>query len=317
VKRATLHAAPGVSSHHGGTALVVLSLLLLNWADSASAQDLAPRAYWPAPVGTRILIVGYQNSSGDVVTDPSLPVTGVDSTIHTGVLGYQHTFDLFGRTGTLQLQLPYVDGTTTGMVASQPGRRDVNGLGDVTATLSINLLGAPAMTRGEFRALLADPHPLLGASIRVVAPTGEYDADRLINIGTNRWAVRGQLGAIVPFAPRWMLEMSLGIWWFQDNDQFLGMTREQDPIGGLNISLVRGFGGTLWASLDANYYVGGRTTVGADRNADLQRNSRLGITIFYPLKGRHALKANISEGVVTESGGDFRMIGLTYLYAIP
>jgi len=317
VKRATPHVSPVTSPYHSGTALVVLSLLLLSSAGSAIAQDLAPRAYWPAPVGTRILILGYQNTSGDVVTDPSLPVSGVDSTIHTSLLGYQQALNLFGRSSTLQFQLPYVDGTTTGMLANEPARRDIGGLGDLVTTLSINLRGAPAMTRNEFLALLADPHPVLGASIRVVAPTGQYHTDRLINIGTNRWAVRGQLGVILPFAPRWMLEMAVGAWWFQDNDEFIGTTREQDPLGALNVSLVRGFRGTVWGSLDANYYVGGRTTVGGDRSADLQRNARLGMTIFYPFKGRHAFKASISEGVVTESGGDFRMLGLTYLYAIP
>ena len=282
----------------------------------ATAQDLTPRTYWPAPKGTRLLIVGYAHQAGDVVTDPSIPLTGVDSRIDSAVLAYQQTIDLFGRTGNVQLELPYVDGTTTGMVSDEPGRRDVRGLGDFAATLTINLLGAPTMSVAEIQELRRQPRPILGASIKILAPTGEYEADKLINIGTNRWAARIQLGYIRPLTRKWLLEMSAGAWFFEDNDEFLDTKREQDPIGALNLHLVRRFRPGFWASLDLNYYLGGHTTVGGDRNADLQRNSRMGLSIAYPFKGRHGIKAGISGGVVTESGGDFRTITLNYIYRI-
>ena len=282
----------------------------------ALAQDLTPRTYWPAPTGTRLLIVGYAYQTGDVVTDPSIPITGVDSKIDSAVLAYQQTLDILGRTGNLQFEVPYVDGTTTGMVSDEPGRRDVSGFGDIGATLTINLVGAPSMSPAEFQALRRNPHPILGASIKIVAPTGEYEPDKLINIGTNRWAVRFRLGYIRPLTPKWLLEMSAGAWFFQDNDEFLGETRKQDPIGALNIHLVRRFSPGFWASLDLNYYVGGHTTVGAERRADLQRNSRLGLSVAYPFRRRHAFKLGISEGVVTQSGGDFRSITFNYVYRI-
>ena len=282
----------------------------------ALAQDLTPRTYWPAPTGTRLLIVGYAYQTGDVVTDPSIPITGVDSNIDSAVLAFQQTLDIFDRTGNLQFEVPYVDGTTTGMVSDEPGRRDVSGFGDIAATLTINLIGAPSMSPTEFQELRRNPHPILGASIKIVAPTGEYEPDKLINIGTNRWAVRFRLGYIRPLTPKWLLEMSAGAWFFQDNDEFLGETRKQDPIGALNIHLVRRFSPGFWGSLDLNYYVGGHTTVGAERRADLQRNSRLGLSVAYPFRRRHAFKLGISEGVVTQSGGDFRSITFNYVYRI-
>jgi hypothetical protein len=282
----------------------------------ALAQDLTPRTYWPAPNGTRLVILGYAHQTGDVVTDPSLPITGVDSRINSAVIAFQQTLDFFGRTGNFQLSVPYVDGTTTGMVSDEPGRRDISGIGDVSVTLTINLLGAPSMSPVDFQALRQNPRPILGASIKVLAPTGEYESDRLINIGTNRWAARMQFGYIRPLSRKWLLEVSAGAWFFGDNDEFLGETRKQDPIGALNIHLVRRFKPGLWASLDLNYYVGGHTTVGTERRADLQRNSRLGFSVAYPFRRRHVLKLGISEGMVTESGGDFRTINLNYVYRI-
>jgi hypothetical protein len=296
--------------------VAALLLVAVSASVDALAQDLTPRTYWPAPKGTQLVIFGYAHQTGDVVTDPSIPITGVDSRIDSAVLAYQQTIDLYGRTGNFQVELPYVDGTTTGMVSDVPGRRDVAGIGDVAATLTINLRGAPSMSPAEFQVMRQSPRPILGASIKVLAPTGDYEADKLINIGTNRWAVRLQFGYIRPLTPKWLLEASAGAWFFQDNDEFLGETRKQDPIGALNLHLVRRFSPGFWASLDLNYYVGGHTTIGDERNADLQRNSRLGLSLAYPFRHRHAVKLGISEGVVTESGGDFRTITFNYVYVI-
>jgi len=244
--------------------------------------------------------------------DPSLPITGVDSRIDSAIVAYQQTFSLFGRTSNLQLELPYVDGTTTGQILGEAGRRDFSGLGDIKATLAINLIGAPSLTRADFQELRENPRPILGASIQIVAPTGEYAADKLINIGTNRWAIRARLGYMQPLGPKWLV----GAWFFEDNNEFLGETREQEPIGAVDVSLIRRLGPGFWTSLDLNYYLGGRTIITGNRSADFQRNARAGMTLAYPFRRRHAIKMSYSTGVVTESGGDYQTIGLSYAYLI-
>ena len=295
-------------------AMSALFLLIATAATDAWCQDLTPRTYWPAPEGTRVLVVGYARQTGDVVTDPTIPITGVDSTIDSAILAYQQTIDLFGRTGNVQLELPYVDGTTTGMVGDASRRRDVSAFGDIAATLTINPLGAPTMSPAEFQQLRQEPRPILGASLKILAPTGEYESDRLINVGTNRWAMRLQLGYIRPLAPKWLLEIYAGAWFFEDNDDFLGMTREQDPLGAVNVHFVRRFRPGFWASLDLNYYVGGQSRLDGSRGDDLQRNSPAGLSIAYPFRRKHGLKFGVNGGIVTESGGDFRTITLNYFY---
>lgn len=279
----------------------------------AAGQELSPRAYWPAPRGTQLFYTGYAFSWGDIVTDPSLPVVGVNSNISTSVLGYSRTLSLWGRTSNFLIEVPYTWGTTKGAVVGQSARRDISGLGDISMTLSINLMGAPSMTPDEFQELRRNPHPILGVSLKLAAPTGDYEKDKLLNIGTNRWAAKAELGYAHPFASRWILELELGAWYIRDNDEFLGTTREQDPIVAFEFHLVRKIRSSFWVSLDFNHYAGGRTTVGGELNADLQRNTRLGATIFYPVAKRHFIRANLSTGVATESGGDFNMILLTYL----
>ena len=291
----------------------LLVLAIASQALPVAAQELSPRAYWPAPNGTRIGVIGYAHSSGDVVTDPSLPVTGVDSSLNTAVLGYFHTTKLFGRTASVVVEVPYVWGATRGFLSGEPAERNLSNMGDLAVTLGINLLGAPTMTTEEFRSFLQDPGPILGASLKILGPTGDYEKDRLINVSANRWAAKAELGYVLPLNREWHVEAEGGLWVFGDNDNFLGATREQAPILSAELHLVRRFGSGRWLSLEANLFAGGETTIDGIGNDDLQRNSNLGATLLWPTVARQALKVGFNGGVVTRSGGDYTTVMVTYL----
>lgn len=289
-------------------------LMLILAASHSQAQELTPRAYWPAPNGTNALLLAYQLSAGDIVTDPSLPITGVESRINFAQVGWQRAFGWLDRSASFQLNMPYSWGLSEGFIAGEFRSRRTSGIGDVRARLAINLVGAPSMDGAGFQALRANPRPIVGASLLIQAPTGEYQSDKLVNIGTNRWAVKPAIGAIWPLRPTWLLEAEVGVWLFGDNNNFLGETRQQDPILSSEVHLVKRIRPGFWASLDANFYAGGRTTVGPVENADLQRNSRFGATMVVPFKRQHAVRASVSTGIATASGGDFKIYSLSYLY---
>jgi hypothetical protein len=284
-------------------------------ASTVSAQELTPRAYWPMPAGTNVLVLGYQHNTGDIVIDPSLPIVGVESRIDYFQAAYQRAFSLFGRSASAQISVPHANGLTEGVVEGEFLRRKTVGLTDARARLAINLAGAPAMDAAGFAALRAKPRTIIGASLVVQAPTGEYDSDRLLNLGTNRWSIKPALGMIMPLHRTWLFEVELGAWFFGDNDDFLGETREQDPIFSVEMHLVKRIRPGFWASLDMNYYTGGETRVGNDFNDDLQRNGRAGLTLVFPFKGRQALRGSFSTGIKTRSGGDFEMYSLSWAYA--
>ncbi|MFT5334300.1 MAG: hypothetical protein ACI9GB_002208 [Halioglobus sp.] len=297
-----------------GIACIARLSLLTLLCGTVSAQELTPRAYWPTPNGTNVLVAAYQKSTGDIVTDPSLPLTSVDSAIDYLQLSYQRTFSLGGRTASIQLSAPYSQGETTGLLKDEFRSRETSGIGDTRVRLSYNLSGAPSMDAAEFRALRHTPKTIVGASLLVQAPTGEYQSDKLINIGTNRWAVKPAIGVIWPIRPSWLLEFEVGAWLFGDNDEYLGKTRKQDPVLSTEIHLVKRIRSGFWASLDANFYVGGRASVNGSEQANLQRNSRLGATVVYPFKKSHAIRSSFSTAIASESGGDFEIFSLSYLY---
>ncbi|HNP34456.1 MAG TPA: transporter [Woeseiaceae bacterium] len=305
---------PNVTNLHRLLLLFLVAVANSLLAHRAVAQELTPRAFWPAPVGTKVLVVSYQHNDGDIVTDPSLPITGVESGINFLQASYQQTFAAFGRTANMQLSLPYSWGKTEGFAFGEERYRKTSGLADMRMQVSINLRGAPAMDGAAFQQYRKNPRTIIGASLLIQAPTGDYASDKLINIGTNRWSAKPAVGLIWPFHPSWMLEAEAGVWVYGDNDEFLGATRKQDPIVSTEVHLIRRIRPGFWMSLDANYYSGGRTSVASVKDEDLQRNSRFGATIVYPFAGHHALRAAYSTGVVTESGGDFEIFSISYIY---
>jgi len=302
------------SDRSAGLAAMILVMLGL-WAADASAQELVPRAYWPAPKGTNALVLGYQYTTGDVVTDATLPIRGVYSRISYAQVTYQRTLDLFDRTANLQINLPYTWGTTNGTYQGDPVRRELSAMSDMRIQLSVNLRGAPSMSPAEFQTMRANPRTIVGASIAVQPPTGAYESDRLLNTGTNRWSVKPALGVIWPVRPRWLLEFDAGVWFFGDNDDFLGATREQEPIYSAEFHVVKRIRPGFWASLDLNHYRGGQTEIDGERRADSQINSRAGATLVFPFRGSQAIRVSYSTGIETRSGGDYDSYMLSYLVA--
>lgn len=293
-------------------ALFVTCIALL-FPGTVVAQEMSPRAYWPAPTGTQVLTIGASHTTGDIIPDPSLPLSGVDSDITVGYLAYLRTLNLLGRSANLILELPYADGTTESEHL-ELGRvkREYQGIGDVAATLSVNLLGAPAMDKEGFAELRAAPRPIVGASLKVVAPTGDYDSNRIINVGANRWAVKAEVGSMLVLHRKWLLEFEVGAWMFGDNDEFLGMTREQDPIYSVEAHLVRRFSPGFWASLDLNGYRGGRSKLDGRKLDDLQRDSSVGATLVFPFAKGRAIKASYITGSVNDSDESFDIYQLSY-----
>ena len=286
--------------------------LLLFAQPPAAAQELAPRAYWPTPTGTKLLLTAYQRSEGDILPDPTLPVEGVVSTIDYLSLTYQQTFDWFGRTTNLQLNLPYSWSDSSGFVEGEFRSRSISGFADARARLSINLVGAPAMDNAAFQALRTEPRPIVGASVLVSAPTGNWESDTVFNTGGNRWAVKPAIGVIYPLRPTWLLEFEAGAWFIGDNDDFLGTTREQDPIMSTAFHVIKRIRPGFWLSLDFNYYWGGQSTVGGIERDDEQENSRAGATLVWPFKQGHALRFSGSVPLKTAAGGDFDTVTIAY-----
>jgi len=273
---------------------------------------MEPRSYSPNPTGVQFVALSYGRSTGSVVVDSSLPLSDVDARLNTGVLGYGRTFALFGRSALATVGVPYVWGNVSGNVGEN--RREItrSGLGDARLRLAMNLIGGPALTPHDFAR--RHPQPTLGTSITISAPVGQYDPQRLINVGSNRWAIKPELGVSFPLG-RWYLEAYGGAWFFTENDEFFGgARRKQDPIVGIQSHIVYMMRQGFWAAFDATAFRGGRTTVNDTHNADLQSNTRVGLTLSIPASDGHSVKLVWTHGLTTRLGADFQTIGVAWQY---
>lgn len=288
------------------------SAFVLVAAHLGCAQELEPRAYSPSPVGFNILLVAGTYNTGDLAFDPSLPITDASASIKAGVVGYLRTFGVAGRSASLGVALPYVRGNLEGIYLGDPVEAYRSGLGDPRLRFAINLRGAPAMTPKEFVARKFGT--LIGASLVVSVPTGQYDSTKLVNIGNNRWAFKPEVGISREFG-RWTLEGCAGVWLFTDNTNFYGgRTRSQDSITSLQAHVIYTFKPRMWLAFDANFYNGGRTSVDGVPKADLQQNSRVGLTFALPVTKTQSLKFSFSRGAVTSIGADFNSFGMAWQY---
>jgi hypothetical protein len=290
------------------SAVGVLCLLLL--APPVWAQDLDPRAYLNVPVNSTFLVGGFSLSHGGVLTDPTLPFTDVNATVETPSLGVGRSFSLFGRTAQAFAVLPC---SWSQVSASALGEaRDVNraGLSDMRLRLSVLVRGAPAASLAEI--VKAPRRTILGTSLTVVAPTGQFFPESLINLGTNRWAFRPEFALSQPIGERGLIDAYAGLWLFTANNSFYPGTavRTQAPMGAFQGHLSYNFGRLTWAAFDATYYVGGGTTVEGVGNDDRQSNLRLGAALAVPVGRRHSVKVAVSKGAIVRFGADFTALSI-------
>ena len=161
-----------------------------------SAQDLEPKAYSASPVGAAFLVAGYSRSTGSVVFDPSLPITDVEAKVNGAMLAAGYTFGLAGKLALVTAAVPYGWGDISGRVYEDAQTVTRSGLTDSRIKLSVNLVGNPAMRARAFAK--APRKTIVGTSLTVVAPDGQYYPAKLINLGTNRWGFKPEIGVAVP-----------------------------------------------------------------------------------------------------------------------
>jgi hypothetical protein len=278
----------------------------------ARAQQLEPRTYSNAPIGLNFLLSSYLYSWGDVLTDPSLPIKNADAKVNAVALGYSRVLDFWGESGTLAVVLPYAWISANGEVEGQAKSVERSGFADLGLRLSVNLLGAPALSLSEFRDYRQDT--IVGLSLVVTAPTGQYDSTKLINVGTNRWSFRPEVGVSKALG-QWTLEGVANVTVFTDNDEFFGNNvRQQEPLYGVQAHVIYNFNPKLWGGLGTTYYVGGRTTVNGSLNDDLQQNWRWGAILARSLDVHNSIKLYMTSGVSTRTGTNFTTVGIGWQY---
>ena len=292
--------------------IILAAALFLGAPSSPRAQDMEPRSYSNAPVGLNFLIAGYAYTRGGLAFDTAAPVTNAQLTTSSAILAYARVLDFWGKSAKLTVIVPFTGLSGTADFAGQPVEREVSSFADPLFKLSVNLYGAPALSLKEFAGYEQDL--IVGASLRVTAPMGQYDDTKVVNLGTNRWSFKPEVGVSKALG-RWTLEATAAATLFTDNkDFFHGNTRSQDPLYSLEGHVIYSFRSGIWGSLDATYFTGGRTTLNGTLGNDLQQNWRVGATLAFPVDAYNSIKLYASSGVSARTGNNYDLVGIAWQY---
>jgi hypothetical protein len=289
------------------------------------AQDLAPRAYIITPIHWNAVTFTYSFTDGSSLFDLAIPITDAaltaTSVLHTANLSYFHSLNFFGRSANITLTLPYGVGNFDGQFIDNERKLYRSGLLDLGIRFSVNLKGGPAMTVEEYKAW--KQKTILGVSLRVVAPIGQYDPTKLINNGSNRWGFKPEFGYSGRWG-HWVLDGYAGVWFYTTNSEYFSHnaffpgtnTQSQAPITSVETHLSYDFKKMgLWVSFDGNFWYGGRTILnGVENQTTLLTNSRIGGTGAIPLGKHQSLKFSYSDEIYARFGGKSQIVSVAWQF---
>ena len=298
-----------------------LIFVLLCTASGLFGQDLTPHAYLITPVNSNAVILTYSHFSGNLLFDGAVPITGAKASINMPIFSYYHSLNFFGRSANITVVVPYGIGDFHGTVVGVPRYAYRSGLFDSFVRFSVNLKGGAAMKPPEF--FKWHQKLILGTSLKIVAPTGQYDPTRLLNWGNNRWALKPEFG----YSQRWnhfILDGYAAAWFFTTDPEYFSRnpffpgvrSQTEAPVAAFEAHVSYDFKPRLWISLDGNFWFGGKTSVNGVQNPGTeQRSSRVGVTASIPLTKHQSLKVSYSDGAYVSYGGNYQNVSLGWQYS--
>ena len=292
-----------------GIYLAVLAILVM--ASAAAAQDLEPRSFSQTPVGMNFVSMTYGYSIGEVLFDQAVPITDASGRVSNVVGAYVRTLGLFGASAKFAAIVPYAWGHWHGFLEGDYASTSRSGFADPRLQLSVNFIGAPAIKMSEMKTYTKNT--VVGASLQVVVPVGQYKPEKLINLGQNRWAFRPRLG-VSHKTGRWTLEAMGSVWVYTENPDFFGgSTVTQDPLWSVQANVIHSFPSGIWFGMGAGFSRGGKTASDGVYGNTYKKNTRWAALASYPLARRHSLKVIYIDGLSTRLGADFDQVSISYL----
>lgn len=278
----------------GLTALSLAIAPLTSWADNA-------RDWQNVPTDLNMLFGYYNLVDSNTPIDTSLPIDGLSLNADVYILRYARSFGIAGRSSAIQILQPYADTAASFDNARFfTGTKHNGGMGDTQVVLVHNIFGGPALSKEEFAKWT--PETFLTGALTVTTPNGDYDKNRVINIGANRWAFKPELGFGTPIGPTW-LEINTWVSLFGDNDNYQGNSKlEQKPLYAIEGHYSYTINRALWASLDGTYSRGGESKIDGVWQDNKQESSLLGASMGFMLSPQLGGMLAYTDTVTERSG---------------
>ena len=291
----------------------IIILIMIN-TSSLWAQELEPRSYAVVPTGLHAMALSFTHSTGNVVTEGSSPVQDLDVTNNVFNLGYVQTFTFFDKLARVAVSMPFgfLNGTAKFQGLDTAGSR--TGFYDGRIKFGVNLIGSPALQPKDFQKF--QEHTVFGASMVISVPIGQYYPSKLINLGSNRWGFKPELG-LSHREGRLFYEIYTGVWMYTENsDYFKSYRQKENVLFTFQAHVDYTFKHGKYLALNGGFADGGETTLNGREQNDEEQNWRLGATFSTPVFNRHqSIKAMVNTGLATKAGQNFTALTVVYQYS--
>jgi len=295
--------AAAASARHGqGTAAggraawtapaLLCAVLASALSPPCAAQELEPRRWAHLPIDTNFIGAAYAYTEAEISDAPAFRLEDVKLDLHTWAAKYIRSFELLGRTARAEVAQAWQQGSWDGLLDGTSASTSRDGWSDTVVRLAVNVVGAPPLEGKEYASYRAsrDTVTTVGVALAVHLPTGEYKKDKLINLGSNRFVFRPQIGVVHERGP-WSLELTGAAWIYTDNDSFFnGNKLENEPLLTAQGHVVYTFRPGVWAGVGAGYGYGARSTVNGEEKDDRKEVLAWTASFGFPLRRDLGLK---------------------------
>ena len=290
------------------------ALVTLSFPDRLNAQFAEAHHYDNAPVGVNQLELAYAYAHSNASIDTSLVVAGAKFNLNQGTITYTRYFGFVHRVAWIEASVPLAG--LSGSVSGTDIHGSATGAGDSSYAVSALLKGGPALSVAQFADYKATT--TVGVNLSITAPMGQYNPNRLLNLGTDRWSFKPELALSQPFGheQKWQCDVYAHAYFFTDNTSYHGTEiLRQQPLPGLEGHISYFVGDSVWASIDTLYSFRGSTVVnGIDQN-DAQKNFALGGEVNVSLNPRNSLVFQFAKALVHQNGPSITGFAVKYNYS--
>jgi len=278
-----------------------------------SAQFNDARAYDNTPIGVNQLELSYTYVRSNASVDPSLAVAGANLNLNQGTIGYTHYFGVFHRLAWVEAAVPLAG--LDGSIAGTNVQGSISGAGDSSYRFAMLLKGGPALSIEQLASY--KPSTSLGLSLAITAPTGLYDSNKILNLGSDRWSFTPEIALSHPFGPdqKWEFDAYGNASFHTDNTSYHGKeTLRQEPLPGLEGHISYSFSERIWASLDTRYSFRATTFVDGVSQDNAQQNFVLGSELNISLNPQNSLTFVFAKAIVHQNGPTATGFSIKYDY---
>src|SRR5579862_8665650 len=212
--------------------LALAAITALCFPERLWAQFTDPRTYTVSPVGVNQLETDFGYARADASIDNSLVIGGAHLKLQQATVSYSHNFSLLGDLAWLKASAPLA--RLSGYVAGTRISGSTSGAGDASLELATLIKGGQALSAAEFSKY--ESATTCGMGVTVTAPTGEYNSNKLLNLGAHRWSIKPEVGISQPFGAErtWVIDGYVNTYFFSDNTSYRGTeVLRQEPLPGL------------------------------------------------------------------------------------